>query len=492
MATETELKLSLPARAARRLAAHPLLAGIAPLKQRLLNTYYDTPDLQLQRERVAVRYRRKGRDWLLTVKSAAPASGGLARRSEWETPGLPGEFDFSHVDDGALRHRLEALRPALTPAFSTDFTRSAWILQPDADTRIELALDRGWIAHGERREPICEIELELLAGNVVALFDAALALQQDLPLHPESVSKAERGYRLYADTAPSPVKARVPTLPSDSGTIDAFRRITLECLQHLQGNEQGARLSSDPEFVHQARVAIRRLRSALKIWAPLLPPAFVDAFGGRWQTLAQQLGEARNWDVLASETLPPLACVFPHHRRIARLVRQAERQQARCRKAVRAAFGDAAYSRLLLEFTAALLALTEPHRGETLASFARTCLKQRMKRTRQRAKPALDTDPAARHRLRVAVKQLRYTLEFFAGPLASGRLRRSLAAASELQTLLGTLNDLTVARGLLDSLPGGCPKLAAGWLAGREETPLRQLGCALESLGRQPKPWTRG
>ena len=78
MAVETEIKLSLPPRAASGLDKHPLLAGSKPLRQRLLNTYYDTPDLRLQRERIAVRYRKKGWQWLFTVKGAAPSTGGFS------------------------------------------------------------------------------------------------------------------------------------------------------------------------------------------------------------------------------------------------------------------------------------------------------------------------------------------------------------------------------------------------------------------------------
>ena len=79
MALETEIKLSLPANAARRVPAHRLLADSKPIRQKLINTYYDTPDQALQRKRLAVRYRQKGEVWLLTVKSDAPSPGGLAR-----------------------------------------------------------------------------------------------------------------------------------------------------------------------------------------------------------------------------------------------------------------------------------------------------------------------------------------------------------------------------------------------------------------------------
>jgi CRP-like cAMP-binding protein len=170
MALETEIKLSLPANAARRVPAHRLLADSKPIRQKLINTYYDTPDQALQRKRLAVRYRQKGDVWLLTVKSDAPSPGGLAQRSEWEAPGQPGEFDFSHVDNPKLRRFLEAATPDLVPVFTTDFTRSFWLLTPQEGTRIELALDRGKIVAGERQETICEVELELLEGEVADLF----------------------------------------------------------------------------------------------------------------------------------------------------------------------------------------------------------------------------------------------------------------------------------------------------------------------------------
>ncbi|PIT83290.1 CYTH domain-containing protein [Limnohabitans sp. 15K] len=60
---ETELKLSLSAPELPRLLAHPLLATGADM-QRLLNTYFDTPDLALQKRRMAVRERLAGDQWL--------------------------------------------------------------------------------------------------------------------------------------------------------------------------------------------------------------------------------------------------------------------------------------------------------------------------------------------------------------------------------------------------------------------------------------------
>lgn len=489
MAIETEIKLSLPARAAARLARHPLLAGSKPLRQRLLNTYYDTPDLRLQRERIAVRYRKKGWQWLLTVKCAAPSAGGLARRNEWEVPGLPGEFDFSHVDDKKLRRRLEALRAELVPSFTTDFMRKAWIIEPQAGVRIELALDRGRIEAKGRQAPICEIELELLEGDVAGLFAAASTLQADLPLHPEVASKAERGYRLFADAGLAPVKALSIAVNGKLTATAAFAAVALSCLNQLQGNEQGLHESDDPEFVHQARVAIRRLRSAIRAWKPLLPADFVTGFDPRWRTLAAALGETRNRDVFIGETLPALAEAFPAHPEIDRLARHALRHCVTSRNNARRAFKAVDYSRLLLEFTAATLALpesTEP----PLKTFARRCLSKRARRVSQLAKKAHQADAAARHRLRVALKRLRYALEFFAPLFPGRRMQRYHLAATHLQDLLGQMNDLVAATQFTkEALPGGKGRFVDDWLAAKNERMVQKLGKSLTGFLKLEVPW---
>ena len=493
MAIETEIKLSLSPRAASAVAAHPLLAGSLPLRQKLLNTYYDTPDLSLQRERVAVRYRKKGGAWLLTVKCAAPSVGGLARRSEWEVAGQPGDFDFSHVDDRKLRQRLDALRPTLTAAFTTHFTRTAWILETPTGARIELALDRGWIEAAGRREPLCEIELELLDGTVDALFTLARELQEGLgeklALHPESASKAERGYRLFANTGPQVRRASPLGLHRDMPALAAFRAIALSCVTHLQGNEQGVRESNAPEFIHQSRVAIRRLRSAIRAWQPVLPESFVGAFDSPWRTLASALGDTRNWDVFLTETLPPLGNAFPIHSEIERLSRHALRQLASSRKSARAALQNIAYSRLLLEFTAAVLALPD-YPEPSLKLFAGHCLDKRAKKVARLAGGVPGPAAENRHRLRVALKRLRYALEFFEALFPGSRFKSYHQAASRLQELLGHLNDLVFASQFVGVvLPGRQAERIEVWINGRSHLLLQELERSLKAFLQEKKPW---
>ncbi len=492
MALETEIKLSLSAGTARRLPAHALLAGIKPLRQPLVNTYYDTPERSLQRKRLAVRYRQKGSETLLTVKSDAASPGGLAQRSEWEAPGQAGEFDFSQVDNQKLRRFLEAATPTLAPVFTTDFTRTFWVLTPQEGTRIEVALDRGRIVAGEHQETICEVELELLEGKVADLFAVALALQSELPLHPENVSKAERGYRLANQTVLTPVRAADAALQLGMTSIAVFRSTAFSCLSQLQGNERGLRETNAPEYIHQARVAMRRLRSAIRLWRPLLPEEYVSTFDPRWRTLANQLGDTRNWDVFITEILPPISKAFPDHADLQRLVSQAKSHLAACRKTAQAAMTAPSYSQLLLEFTAASIALPES-RKPPITAYAPRSLNKRAKRVAALATETRNANPEARHALRVALKRLRYALEFFAPLFPARRMQRYQQSAASLLDLLGRMNDTTVAEQLaLQAVPGHHSDLVRAWLAGRNDLMLAQLDSLLGEFLRHQAPWEHG
>ena len=199
---ETELKLSLSAPDLPRLLTHPLLAGPGST-QRLLNTYFDTPELALQQRRMAVRERLAGEQWLLTVKTAGQSKNGLSRRQEWEGPTTPGALVFDTlVDDAALAADLMALRPDLQALFCTDFERQRWVIT-HADAQIEVALDQGRIhvPDTDLSEPLLELELELLSGPESALMALADVLRQTpqglVVLTPSDASKAQRGMALW-------------------------------------------------------------------------------------------------------------------------------------------------------------------------------------------------------------------------------------------------------------------------------------------------------
>jgi len=313
--------------------------------------------------------------------------------------------------------------------------------------------------------------------------------QAELAVHPELAGKFTRCYGVPGDQTLQVVKAAPVDTDAGMTVIAGFRTIALACLRHLQGNERGVCESDDPEFVHQARVAIRRLRSAIRVWKPRLTEAFVGEFDPLWQALARQLGETRNWDVFRAETLPSILATFPECPHARELTDYSRRRCAVNRQVAGTALSSGDYSRLLLDFNAAVLALPE-RQDRRLDVFAPHCLDKRARKVWQLAQEALTSDASARHRLLFAYKHLRYALEFFA-PLFPGDLLRSYhLAASGLQEMLGQLNDLAVARELLDeALPGAPGERIRCWLEARSDALLPQLEGLLGDFYGQRVPW---
>jgi adenylate cyclase len=196
MALEIELKLSFPSNALPELMQHSLIAD-APREGEpgmVENTYFDTPKFKLKARKIALRLRQQDGITVQTVKRASASNGGLSRRDEWEIP-WPGWFDFSAVAD-PVATVLMRMQDDLVPVFSTRFHRDTRRLQPRPGVCILAMIDTGLIEAGTQSVPIHELELELIEGSEEELFLVAATLRETLPLKPENVSKAQRGYRL--------------------------------------------------------------------------------------------------------------------------------------------------------------------------------------------------------------------------------------------------------------------------------------------------------
>lgn len=217
MPIETEIKLKVSPEVLNRLMSHTMLNSnqLEPWTEKKLdNTYFDTSDLALTQEKVALRVRKVGENYLQTLKSQGKSVAGLSQRNEWEWPIVSQQLALELLTDKIWPDTLQALdKSLLEPIFRTDFIRYSTLLNyryKDADHQIEVALDQGQIAAQGREEDICEVELELKQGDARALFDLAIQLAQDLPVLPSEISKAERGYRLLLQKK---AEAIVPVMP---------------------------------------------------------------------------------------------------------------------------------------------------------------------------------------------------------------------------------------------------------------------------------------
>jgi len=519
MSQEIELKLSLPQRALPALRRHPLFANAERVgkAQTLDNVYFDTPGLALKARKVALRTRKEGRRWLQTVKCAAVSTGGLTQRPEWEQP-YDGNFDFNAIDNPDVVRLLESHRDALVPVLSTRFRRDTRAWAPREGVRILLMLDTGTIEAGGRSAPICELELELVEGDALDLLELARALAQDLPLMPADLSKAERGYRLFHDQAPAAVRAEPSRLDGRQGVIAAFRDLAHGCLRqwqanaaaaaalaaHPAGDDAGAAEQADTacaECIHQLRVALRRLRSLLRLFAPALPAEFTDSWNERLAELADRYGDARDIDVLYADFLAPLqdapATAELSGPEITALLAFAERQRKQARARAIEHVADADQGLAMLEFSIALLRLPEGALLDAvdLKTFARLRLAGLRKKARRRYKAAGALAPAQLHKLRIALKRLRYGTEFFVPLLSARRTEHYLASLNRAQNTLGFLHDMEAARARLQQWAGEDAALqraaafALGWQGPRYNRRHRRALGDVETLLWGKTPW---
>ena len=497
---ETELKLLLAPQDLRRLRRDPQIKALQQGRastRRVHSVYYDTPEGALLRAGLALRLRSDGGRWLQTLKTKGQAAAGLHLREEWEWP-LPGEaldFGLLATTPVAKRFRAPSLRAALRPVFSTDFERTSLRLGFVDGSLAELCLDTGQIRSGRRVRAISEAELELLAGSPARLYELALELVERVPLRLGQASKAERGYALRHGALARPVKAAQLELDEQVSVAAAFATIVRGCMAHLQANETGFLAGKDPEYLHQMRVAVRRLRACLSLFKGVIPQPVFAPFVEQLRQQNAALGTARDWDVFVHEMLRALreqradeAAVVTFERRCARL------KQTHLR-AAQGAVGAAAWQRLWLELGRLLAEGTwiEGHAAlaQPLGGFAASLLQQRAAILTRRGKRLQELDAAGRHRLRIAAKKMRYAAEFFAAMFPKRRVRPYVQSLAAMQEVLGGMNDAaTLLRLLPEALARARapdPRVAGmiqGWSAASTHL---QLGAICDSW----KHWQR-
>jgi triphosphatase len=472
---EVELKLALDPADVRRLREAAPLRRARPRVARMDGVYLDTDDAELARHGMALRLRSDGGRWMQCLKAGNSGTGGLHSRGEWEFEQEQRLVDLARFRETPLAglEDTASLHERLHGAFRVTFDRTTWELRPSRDSRLEVALDIGHVAGPHATEPICEVEIECLEGDAGAAFSLAEALMETVTLRPSSVTKAQRGYRLFRGQAPRPVKAAASRVEADMTPADAARAIVAAALEQLQANEEGVLASDDPEFVHQARVAMRRMRSALRIFAKPIGRTRADAWRRALGRATRSLGVARDWDVFVTEMLPALPAE-------PQVVERAHRQQSRARRRARKAIRSRAYALAILRISRWLSEKDEAGGAGKLGRFAARRLDKRHARLVAGIADLAHASVQARHRTRIDAKRLRYVVEGLAPALDARAAKRYARMLARLQDALGRANDAVTGRRLLATLhpPATLAAFAHDWLAARiadETTGLDEL-----------------
>lgn len=496
---EVELKFQVPS--SRLDAVRRAVATASARTTRLQALYFDTPARDLAAAGFALRLRREGAGWVQTLKGRGD---GLIARVEHNAPvrarGTP-VLDLSRHDATPAGDALRAVGvdvAALQPLFATDVRRTHRRLRADGAT-VEVALDLGELRAGDARAPLAEIEFELVSGPPHALVALAARWAQRHGLWLDVRTKAERGDLLARAQAASPAaRTRLPVLDARGTPADALRAMLRACLAQVLPNASVVAAGvHDAEHVHQLRVGLRRLRTALRVFGDAdgadPDPSWEPALAARFA----RLGAARDRDALAATLLPALAAAG------APLTDPGAGAAAEDPAAM---LREPGWTLLLL----ALIGFVQPREPAGVSPAAepswavgtdrgavdlRRWVRRRLQRAHKGVVSRADEFAALpiddQHRVRKRVKRLRYSVEFAAALYPDKAVERYLARLRPAQEALGDYNDVLVAQSLFEARLADDPRawFALGWLAARRDAQLARSARALHRLARAEPFW---
>jgi inorganic triphosphatase YgiF len=485
---ELELRIELTPEQLHQLDQHPALSEITVEQantKTLRSIYFDTPDLRLYKAGICLLVHTDGDGWVQTIRCGSNARNGVSNTVEIEAAVDTPEPHLRAVRNGKLQRRLTRLTAGscLEPTFETVIKRTSRRLHT-AEADLELALDEGVVRAGASEKALCEAELELKAGPPAALLEAATKLFADAPVHLAKQNKAERGYDLAmgrSSTALRPVQGKLIPLDGSDTCRQAFAAIVSSAASQIRDNRRVVLETEEPEGAHQLRIGIRRLRSALRAFRPLIDTPALLEMDEHAKSLARVVGELRDADVFIADIYAPVAGQASDHRGLCALKVALQRHRAAKREAARAALEGAHWSQLQLHLVL-FSPMIEACFGldESIEGFSRKALDQAWKKTAKKGKRLDSLSSEERHKMRRLLKKLRYTAEFFA-PLYPGReVKPFVKRLKQLQNVFGYLNDVVTARQIEDIASTYCrddgdAQSAAGYVLGwhNSRAPLR-------------------
>jgi inorganic triphosphatase YgiF len=465
---EVELKLEIDPADAESLRDLRLLRGTNGRREQQVTIYYDLPNGLLGQRGYTLRVRQIGDRFVQTVKPTATGAGLLARAEYEELIGAI-EPDLRALARTPLADLTSD--QTLVPTMSSTVTRTSWPIEVGG-SRIQIDFDEGRIEAGGRTQTFAELELELVEGDPAVLFIAAKAIADQVPVRIGVLTKAERGERLASGAHKKIVKAANVAVNPDMNVAEAFTVIVHACIRQYRLNEPLVIGRRKPEALHQARVAMRRLRSAFTLFKSAIRDAEYEYLRGELRWFTAQLGDARNLDVYLQRELADTDRISLTERR--------ERAYDHL-----TAVKDSRRFRLLvlelLHWTAFGPWRSSKEARKPIRGYAGKRLDRLWGAISEAGRHLADLSEEDRHELRIQVKKMRYAIEFLSGlyPAAKTEQAHFGDAVEALQESLGKLNDLAVARTLVDAAPAG-----DSWLIGEpdERLHLREAERAFRDL----------
>lgn len=433
---EVELKFELDGRAAKEVRRHGLLAEAAHQTQSQTSVYFDTDDGEVHKAGYSLRVRRVGDCFTQTVKTNG-GSAGLFNRGEWEAPVEQMAPDSKALDRTPLG-KIKKLDRKAEPVVCSDVERTTWLIDRDGSV-IEAVLDSGTVSAGDEEAKFHELELELKAGETKALFDFAQEMGRDVPLQVGVLSKEERGQMLAEGGFGHEQKASVLDIAKSMDAGQVFAVIVHECIRHFRLNEALIVSERDPKALHQARVALRRLRTAFSLFRPAIRQASLEPLRMELREFLTPFGEARNLDVFLDKHGDELG--WRDRRKLTsaqaktydRVIDTLNAQRSR----------DMVLD--LVEWTASG-DWRKDAASAPIGEFAGPRFDAVWQKVKRNGARLGDLEEHQLHRLRINVKKLRYAVDFLAPLYPKKRVRKFASSLEEMQDCLGLIHDDMVSR----------------------------------------------
>jgi triphosphatase len=460
---------------------HSSRAALA--RRRLVHiAWHDTEEGALAAEGLALVEERRGRvrQWRLERLAA----------KEGEAPGVVPPALASAERPEALGRELPG--PLRTVARFEGTRRSAGPWGGESGEEGEVALVEGTLqtSRGERR--VARLRLSGAPGSVFALADGLLA---DLPLVVPAAGLAAEALGLTRVDVPT----ASPLLPAGLEAGEALAWLVAVLSRNLLVLAPAAAGGEASEPVHQMRVALRRLRTAIALLKPLLPAAAAVAEASEGlRGLARALGPAREWDVFLEGTAPAIKAAFPEDAAIARLLEAARRRRERAYAALREELAGAGFRRLMLRLVAIAVLRPWQREGERgpetpLAAVAPALLQRRRRKLLSAGAEIETADAAHLHAVRLRAKRLRYAGEILCSLFPRKEAQHFLHRLARLQDRLGLLNDAVCVERLLGELgragSGRAGGIVLGFVAAAALRERARIGPAWRKFRKQASFW---
>ncbi|MEO5679259.1 MAG: CHAD domain-containing protein [Acidimicrobiales bacterium] len=421
---------------------------VVDLGERTLTaTYWDTADLRLTRAGLSLRHRAAsdGSERVWTVKLPAVGGGLTLNRSEVTFDGPDGVPPAPAADLVTATTRGRRLEPV---ARLVTRRRRRHVLDGEGRVALEVADDEVSVMDGRRLAArFRELEVELAPGEHggAALLPLVVSRLQGAGAGaPDPTAKIVRA---LGPRALAPPDVQVGEVGPRSRAADAVQAAIATGTRRLVAHDPGVRLGGDDEDVHQARVATRRLRSDLATFGPLLDEGWVDDVRGELAWLAEELGVARDADVLLGRLRRQVSRLGGADAAAAAgLLQRLEAERAEARGRAAAALATARYAALLDQLVAAgqMPPLTE-RAGRRAAEVVPGLVAKAWGHLARAVEQVDDDSPLELlHEVRKKAKRCRYACEA-ATPVCAADAQKLGAAVAGIQEVLGDMQDAAVA-----------------------------------------------